>query len=80
MRVSFCPHVVQNSTAHVGTELLNMNHQAQNGFRGIFVEIPQHQKGYHVYAPYKYNIISSYDVVFDEMFSSALVYTSQPYS
>ena len=26
------------------------------------------------------NIISSYDAVFDESFSSALAYTSQPYS
>ena len=32
-----------------------------------------------MYAPSARNIISSYDVVFDEMFSSALKYTSKPY-
>ena len=49
-------------------------------FRGIFVGIPEHQKGYLVYVPSTGNIISSYDVVFDESFSSVLAYTSQPYS
>ena len=57
-----------------------MRHQAQKGFRGIFVGIPQHQKGYLVYVPSTRKIISSYDFVFDESFSSALAYTSQPYS
>ena len=33
-----------------------------------------------MYVPSTRNIISSYDVVFDEIFSSALAYTSQPYS
>ena len=33
-----------------------------------------------MYVPSTRNIISSYDVVFDESFSSALAYTSQPYS
>ena len=32
------------ATAHVETKTLNMRHQAQKGFRGIFVGIPQHQK------------------------------------
>ena len=36
------------------------------GFRGIFVGIPQHQKGYLVYVPSTRKVISSYDVVFDE--------------
>ena len=49
-------------------------------FFSIFVGIPQHQKGYLVYVPITRKIISSYDVVFDEIFSSALAYTSQPYS
>ena len=49
-------------------------------FFGIFVGIPQHQKGYLVYVPSTRKIISSYDVVFDESFSSTLAYTSQPYS
>ena len=57
-----------------------MRHQAQKEFRGIFVGIPEHQKGYLVYVPSTRKIISSYDVVFDESFSSALAYTSQPYS
>ena len=57
-----------------------MRHQAQKGFRGIFVWIPEHQKGYLVYLPSTRKIISSYDVLFDENISSALVYTSQPYS
>ena len=49
-------------------------------FCGIFVGIPQNQKGYPVYVPSTSKIISSYDVVFDEIFYSALAYTSQPYS
>ena len=57
-----------------------MHHQAQKVFRGIFVGIPQHQKGYIVYVPSTRKIIHSYDVVFDEIFSSALSYTSQYYS
>ena len=57
-----------------------MRHQVQKGFRGIFVGIPEHQKGYLVYVPSTRKIISSYDVVFDEKNSSALAYTSQPYS
>ena len=57
-----------------------MCHQSQKGFRGIFVGIPEHQKGYLVYIPSTRKVISSYDVVFDENNSSALSYTSQPYS
>ena len=57
-----------------------MRHQAQKGFRGIFVGIPEHQKGYLVYVPSTGKIISSCDIVFDESFYSALAYTSRPYS
>ena len=57
-----------------------MRHQAQKGFRGIFVGIPEHQKVYLVYLPSTRKVISSYDVVFDESLSSALSYTSRPYS
>ena len=57
-----------------------MRHQSQKGFCGIFVGITQHQKGYLVYVPSTRKIISSYDVVFDESFSSVLAYTSRPYS
>ena len=76
----FCPCVVRKATAHVETKTLNMRHQAQKGFRGIFVGIPDHQKGYLVYAPRTRKLILSYDVVFDENNSSALSYTSRPYS
>ena len=44
LRVLFCPCVVRKATAHVETRTLNMRHQAQKGFRGIFVGIPQYQK------------------------------------
>ena len=80
LRVLFCPCVVQKATAQVETKTLNMCHQAQKGFRGIFVGIPQHQKGYLVYVPSTRKVISSYGVVFDESFSSALSYTSRPYA
>ena len=49
LRVLFCPCVVRKSTAHVETKTLNMCHQAQKGFCGIFVGITEHQKGYLVY-------------------------------
>ena len=57
-----------------------MRHQTQKGFRGIFVGIPQHQKGYLVYVTSTRNVISLYNVVFDESFSSASSYMSRPYS
>ena len=68
LRVLFCPCVVRTATAHVETKTLNMRHQAQKGFCGIFVGIPQHQKGYLVYVPSTRKVISSYDVVFEESF------------
>ena len=80
LRVLFCLCVVRKATAHVVTKTLNMHHQAQKGFRGIFVGIPQHQKGYLVYVPNTRKVISSYDVMFDKSFSSALSYTSRPYA
>ena len=40
LRVLFFPCVVCKDTAHVETKTLNMRHQAQTGFRGIFVGIP----------------------------------------
>ena len=55
-----------------------MLHQVQKGFLDIFVEIPQHQKGYLVYVPHKQKIISSY-VVLDDIFSTKLAYMTQPY-
>ena len=80
LRVLFCPCVVRKATAHVETKMLKMCHQAQKGFRGIFVGIPQHKKVYLVYVPSTRKVILSYDVVFDESFSSALSYTSRPYA
>ena len=80
LRVLFFPCVVRKAMAHIDTNTLNMRHQAQNGFHVIFVGIPQHQKGYLVYVPSTRKAISSYDVVFDKSFSSALSYTSRPYS
>ena len=73
-------HVVKKATAHVETKTLNMRHQAQKGFRGIFVSISEHQNGYPVYVPSTRKVIPSYNVVFDERFYSALSYTSRPYS
>ena len=76
LRVFIFPCVLRKATAHVETKTLNMRHQAQKGFRGIFVVIPEHQKGYLVYVPSTRKVISSYDVVFDKNISSALSYTS----
>ena len=58
LRLLFFPCVVRKATAYVGTKTLNMCHQAQKGFHGIFVGIPQHQKGYLVYVPSTRKIIS----------------------
>ena len=64
----------------MGTKALKMCHQAQKGFCGIFDGNPQHQKGYILYVPHECNIISTYDVVFDDILSIVLAYTSQPYA
>ena len=42
LRVLFCPSVVRKATTHVGTNALNMRHQSQKDFHGIFVGITQH--------------------------------------
>ena len=60
-RVSFYPCFVRKATAHVDKKALNIRHQAQKGFCGILVGIPQHQKGYLVYVQSTRKIISSYD-------------------
>ena len=44
LRELFCPCVVQKANAYVETKALNMCHQAQKEFRGIFADIPEHQK------------------------------------
>ena len=79
LRVLFFPCVVRKATSHIETKTLNMRYQAQKVFRGIFVGIPQHQKGSLVYVPSTIKVISLYDVVFDENNSSALSYMSRPY-
>ena len=76
----FCPCVVREANAHVDKKALNMRNQSQKGFWGIFFGIPQHQKGYLIYAPNTRKIVSSHDVVFDKTFYSALAYRSHPYS
>ena len=58
LRVLFCVCVVQKATAHVGEKALNIHHQAQQVFCGIFIGIPQHQEWYLVYAPHRRNILS----------------------
>ena len=45
LRVLFCPCVSRKSTAHVNKKALNIPQQARKIFCGIFVGIPQHQKG-----------------------------------
>ena len=80
LRVLFCPCVVWKATEHVKTKTLKMRHQAQKEFRGIFVGIPHHQKGYLVYVPSTRKVILSYDVFFYKSFSSAFSYTSRPYA
>ena len=47
----------------LGQKTLNMCHQAQKSFCNISVGFPQHQKGYLVYAPRKWKIVSLHDVV-----------------
>ena len=41
--ILFCPCVIRKETTHIETKALNMRHQSQKGFRGIFVGIPQNQ-------------------------------------
>ena len=54
LRVLFCPCVVGKATSHVDKKVLNMRHQAQKDFCGIFIGIPQHQKRvYFVRTKYK---------------------------
>ena len=59
--VLFFPCVVRKATAHVRTNAFNVYNQEQTGFHGIFVGIPQHQKGYLVYVTHKRKIVSSYE-------------------
>ena len=47
---------------------------------GIFVEIPQQQKGYLIYVPSTQKIFSSNYIVFEKTYSGGLVYMSCTYS
>ena len=51
IRTLFCPVIVKKLTAQHKGKSLNMRHQPQKGFRGIFVGIPDNQAGYDVYVP-----------------------------
>ena len=73
--VLFCPCVVRKVSAHVDVKVLNMRHQSEKGFWGIFVGIPQHQKLYLINIHSTQKIVSSHDVVFGETFSISLSYT-----
>ena len=64
IRVLFCPYGVQKPTSHVNREALNMCHQPQKGFGGIFVVIPQHRKGYLIYIPSTRKMVSSHKDLF----------------
>ena len=56
--VLLCPCVLKKATAYVDIKALNMRHQSQKCFRGIFVGIQQHQKGYLIYVPSTQKIVS----------------------
>ena len=56
-----------------------MRHQSKS-FCGIFVEIPQYQKGYLIYVPITRKIVSSHEFIFDRTFYNVLAYMSRPYS
>ena len=58
----------------------NMHHHPQKGFSGIFVGIPQHQKGCLIYVHSTRKIVSLHEVVFDKTIISTLPYTLRPYS
>ena len=75
-RVIFCTYVVRKATAHVDKMALNIRQQAQKGFCGIFVGIPQHQKGYLVYILGTRKIISSYDVFLWKFFYYIRIYVT----
>ena len=51
LSVLFCQCAVQKATANVDTKDVKYASSVTKGFRGIFVGIPQHQKGYPVYVP-----------------------------
>ena len=79
LRTLFCPVIVKKHTAMKDKKVVNMRHQAQKGYRGIFVGMPENQEGYLCYVPSIRNTVTSYDALFDKTFSSALAYSEKPY-
>ena len=77
--ILFFPYVVQRYNSHIGKKAFSMCHQAKKGFWGILAGIPQNQKEYYVYVPYKRKILSLEKKIGDT-FSSALLYMSSPYA
>ena len=80
LRILSWQRVLQKGTGHVGTKALNMFHQPQKGFYGVFLVISQYKKGYLIYVPSTLKIVPSHEFVSDKNFSSSLAYTSRPYS
>ena len=74
LHVLFFPCVIHKANAHIGTQVLNMRHQAQKYFPGILFGILQLQKEYLVYVPGTRKIMSSSDVVFYKSSSGTLSY------
>ena len=58
---------------------VNMNHEAQKGFRAIFVGISEDQDGYLCYIPSLRETETLCNVLFDKTFASALAFTMKPY-
>ena len=70
LNVLFYPCVLQKATAHVETKILNMSHQPQKYFRGIFVGISQNQKGYLIYVPITHKYFLHMAVYFTKKYSA----------
>ena len=79
LRTLFCPVIVKKHTAMKDKKMVNMRHQAQKGYRGIFVGMPENQEGYLCYVLSICNMVTSYDMLFDKTFLSALAYSEKPY-
>ena len=45
LRTLFCPVIVKKHTAMKDKKVVNMRNQAQKGYRGVFVGMPENQEG-----------------------------------
>ena len=79
LHVLVCPCAVQKATAHVDTKALNMHNNSQKVFGLSSLEFHNIKRVPNLRTYYT-KIVSSYDVVSDETFSSALAYTLLPCS